>query len=340
MTSFSAQSVGGRRIAVVLAAGNGSRTGLDTPKQFCQLAGHPMVAYSLSAFERHPLVDETAVVVHPDYVSLLHELAARYGWRKLRHVIPGGATRMASSRAAVSAYAAEPAARLLLHDAARPLVSADVVGRLCAALEQHEAAAVALPSVDTLLCVEGGTRVTAVPDRSTLWRAQTPQAFRQSVLQQAHEAAQKGVEPADAGQHVDLHAARGTPVTRQQIDEIQPPQQTHVRMSHRGYGTPAMKGKVSQTGQTELRRNHLGQFHARCGTHVVPKGIVRVERSSASGVQAHGPVVSKPACLHRLAGGGGETEHAQQAAGKKGAIHNVLYRVIWHDGQRPVRAAA
>ena len=189
MTSFSAQYAGGRRIAVVLAAGSGSRTGLDTPKQFCQLAGHPMVAYSLSAFERHPLVDETAVVAHPDYVSLLHELAARYGWRKLRHVIPGGATRMASSRAAVSAYAAEPAARLLLHDAARPLVSADVVSRLCAALEQHEAAAVALPSVDTLLCVEGGTRVTAVPDRSTLWRAQTPQAFRQSVLQQAHEAA-------------------------------------------------------------------------------------------------------------------------------------------------------
>ena len=97
-----------RHIAVVLAAGNGRRTGLDTPKQFCPLAGHPLVAYSLTAFERHPDIAETAVIIHPDYIGEMQEMARRYGWRKLRKILPGGQTRTDSSRTAIEAYRQEP----------------------------------------------------------------------------------------------------------------------------------------------------------------------------------------------------------------------------------------
>ena len=68
-----------RHIAVVLAAGSGRRTGLDTPKQFCPLAGHPLVAYSLTAFERHPDIAETAVIIHPDYIGEMQEMAPTAG---------------------------------------------------------------------------------------------------------------------------------------------------------------------------------------------------------------------------------------------------------------------
>lgn len=177
-----------RHIAVVLAAGSGRRTGLNTPKQFCPLAGHPLVAYSLTAFERHPDIAETAVVIHPDYVEEMQALARRYGWQKLRKILPGGQTRTDSSRAAIEAYRQEPDACLLLHDAARPLVDADVVSRLCRTLQDHPAVAVAVPSTDTLFCVSNG-QIASVPDRSTLWRAQTPQAFRESLLLRAYDEA-------------------------------------------------------------------------------------------------------------------------------------------------------
>ncbi|MBR1851490.1 MAG: 2-C-methyl-D-erythritol 4-phosphate cytidylyltransferase [Bacteroidales bacterium] len=177
-------------IAVVLAGGVGHRMGADKPKQFLQLAGRQVIEYSISTFDAHPGVDEVAVVVHPDYRADLQAIVERNNWPKLKKIIEGGSERYLSTLSAIRAYADQPEANLLLHDAARPLVSAEVVTRLIKALATNAAVAVVLPSVDTVFCVESG-KIIDVPPRSSIMCAQTPQAFRHKVISQAYTLALK-----------------------------------------------------------------------------------------------------------------------------------------------------
>ena len=176
-------------MAVVLAGGIGSRVGGDVPKQFLELEGRAVIEYSVDAFEQSEGIDEIALVIHPDWMDHMRVILRRNPWRKVRRLLPGGKERHLSSLHAIEAYAGESGdTNLLLHDAARPWVSAEIVGRVVTALQHHEAVAVGIPSSDTVWEVSDGI-VRSIPERKRMWLAQTPQAFRLPLIREAYRRA-------------------------------------------------------------------------------------------------------------------------------------------------------
>lgn len=177
-----------RNIAVILAGGTGSRMGVSEPKQFLEIAGRLVIEHAIDAFESHEGVDEIAVVMHPSYIARMQEIIVRNAWKKFGKLLGGGEERFMSSLAAIRAYENVPDVNLLLHDAARPWVSQEIIGRVCTALKEYEAVGVGVPSTDTVWEVSGDC-ITAIPERKKMWRAQTPQAFRLPLIREAYERA-------------------------------------------------------------------------------------------------------------------------------------------------------
>jgi 2-C-methyl-D-erythritol 4-phosphate cytidylyltransferase len=180
-----------RTVAAVLAGGTGRRFGAETPKQLLTVGGTTVIERSVAAFEDAPGVDETVAVVPAGLTRQIASLLAGAGFRKLSQVIEGGPTRPDSAQQAiraVSASAPDGECDLLLHDAARPLVDQPTIAACLAALRQHEAVGVTIPSSDTVVTVEDGM-ITHVPSRDKIHRCQTPQGFRLPVIRRAYELA-------------------------------------------------------------------------------------------------------------------------------------------------------
>lgn len=173
-------------IAILLAGGTGSRLGAELPKQFLEVQGKTIIGYSIDAFEKHPDIDEIAIVIHPDYRSMMEELIIHSGWKKIKHLLSGGSERYHSSLAAINAYQHDRDANLIIHDAVRPLVSQAIISRTVEALKDHRAINVVVPVVDTIFEVSGNY-LHAVPCRTHLRRAQTPQAFHISTIREAYQ---------------------------------------------------------------------------------------------------------------------------------------------------------
>ena len=178
-------------IAVILAGGIGARVGGNTPKQLLPLEdGHSVLEHAVNAFEQSPHIHEVCIVMHPDYIIHAEQMLLANAWQKVRHIIPGGKERWESSVNAIRAFTPytlhpTPTTNFLLHDAARPFVSQDIIARVCEALEEHEAVTVAIPSTDTVYEKVDG-KVARIPQRSTIMRAQTPQAFRVELIAEAY----------------------------------------------------------------------------------------------------------------------------------------------------------
>ncbi len=169
-----------RRAAILVAAGTGSRFGAETPKQFLCLAGKPVMRHCAETLARE--VDLLLPVGDADPIN-----AALAGMKHMPPV-PGGATRQDSVRLGLEALVAHAPDIVLVHDAARPVIPADTIPALLAALETRPGAIPALPVADTLKRAENG-QITATVSRDGLYRAQTPQAFRFPALLAAHRAA-------------------------------------------------------------------------------------------------------------------------------------------------------
>ena len=176
-----------RTVAVVLAGGSGERFGTPVPKQLLPLAGRPMIEHSVAAFEQAPAVDQIMVVMAEGHAERVRALLGTGGYAKLGNVIDGGATRTESTRCAI-AELGDDECDVLFHDAARPLVSQQTIADCVAALADHRAVGVAVPSSDTIAIVSDGV-MTAIPSRDSLARCQTPQGFRLSVIRRAYELA-------------------------------------------------------------------------------------------------------------------------------------------------------
>ena len=181
-----------RMVAVVLGGGTGQRIGAALPKQLLKLDGRTLVEHCVAAFEQAPGIDETLVVMAPGYVEQVRVMLADGGHVKVTRVIEGGVTRADSTRAALGAVAGtggDPAdCGVLLHDAARPFVDQRIIADCVASLGLHEAAGVAVPTSDTIVVADHGV-MHSMPRRETLFRCQTPQCFRLSVITRAHELA-------------------------------------------------------------------------------------------------------------------------------------------------------
>jgi len=172
-------------VALIVAAGRGSRFGGDGPKQYAALGGRPLLRHCLESFQRHPGIGMVQTVIHADD----HDLYARAtAGLDIPPPAIGGASRQESVRLGLEHLAATAPARVLIHDAARPFIDAGLIDRVLAALDTAPGAVAAVPVTDTLKRGSEGQIAGTVP-REGLWRAQTPQGFRYAEILAAHRAA-------------------------------------------------------------------------------------------------------------------------------------------------------
>jgi 2-C-methyl-D-erythritol 4-phosphate cytidylyltransferase len=179
--------------AVLVAAGRGERLGEDRPKAFVRLGELPLLAEPLRRLDESEWIDAVVVVAPPGWEEPAILLAEEIGASKVTACVTGGETRSDSVRAGV-AEVPEEAAAIVVHDAARPLLPDDVIGRLLEALgEGYDGAVPALPLADTVKRVDGDLVVETL-DRAELVAVQTPQAFVAPVLRACVESTQSGTD--------------------------------------------------------------------------------------------------------------------------------------------------
>lgn len=169
--------------AIVLAAGRGTRLQVSTPKVYLPLRKKPILQYSLECFAERDAVSEIIAVIHPDDNELFQKTVPKLA--KPLRVVHGSAQRQDSALAGVQAATGE---YVLVHDAARPLVSGELIERVIEAMKTHGAAVPVLPVPHSLKRVSEGF-ITADLDRTELCYAQTPQGFRRELLLSALERA-------------------------------------------------------------------------------------------------------------------------------------------------------
>ena len=175
-----------RTAAILVAAGRGLRAGAGGPKQYRSIGGKTVIYRAMEPFSRHPDVAAVQPVLHADDVSMFN--AAVIG---LSHQPPanGGATRQDSVRAGLEALAGQRPDVVLIHDAARPFVSAGLIARAIDAAARSGAAIPVIPVADTIKLTDSDGNVAATPERARLRIAQTPQAFRFELILEAHRRA-------------------------------------------------------------------------------------------------------------------------------------------------------
>ncbi|MDQ2092825.1 bifunctional 2-C-methyl-D-erythritol 4-phosphate cytidylyltransferase/2-C-methyl-D-erythritol 2,4-cyclodiphosphate synthase [Rhodalgimonas zhirmunskyi] len=244
--------------AIIVAAGRGTRAGGPLPKQWQELSGAPVVLHTLRAFARHPGIDQLILVLHPDDIA-----AGRAPSDPPCTIVPGGAERRDSVLAGLEACA-PGTQKVLIHDAARPGVSAAIISAVLAALDETPAAAPALPVTDALWRGEKG-RVTGTQDRTGLYRAQTPQGFAYAAILAAHRA-----HPGPAADDVEVARAAGLEVA------IVPGHEDNLKITHPDDFTRAERilGAQMDISQIDIRLGNGYDVHRFCeGDHVTLCGI-------------------------------------------------------------------
>ena len=237
-------------VAIIVAAGRGTRAGGDLPKQWQMLNGQPVLAHTLAAFAGLPRV----LVIHPDDRARAEAIAGD------AQIVEGGATRDASVMNALLGLEGRGVAHVLIHDGARPLVSAAVIDRVRGALDASPAAAPALAVTDALWTGTQGL-VSGTRDRTGLYRAQTPQGFHYDAILAAHRA-----HPGGAADDVEVARAAGLAVTIVEGDE------NNLKLTFPGdfdRAAAIMKGRGM-----DLRLGNGFDVHAFCeGDHVWLCGV-------------------------------------------------------------------
>lgn len=168
---------------IILAAGLGVRMG--SPKAFLPILGKPMLLYSLQAFQQSDRIDGIGVVARKEDLETVRNLAAANGITKLGFAVAGGKERQDSVREGLQALPSGVEI-VAIHDAARPLLTVQLIGSLIDKAAEHGAAIAAIPMKDTVKVASEG-RVLGTLKRSLLWCAQTPQVFRLDLFKQALE---------------------------------------------------------------------------------------------------------------------------------------------------------
>jgi 2-C-methyl-D-erythritol 4-phosphate cytidylyltransferase len=200
----------GHVAAIVPAAGEGRRMGGTVPKQFLQLGGREILARTLAVFEVCIAIDDVWVVVAAEQcTSCQRTIVERYGFRKVRGVIAGGTTRQESVWRGLQ-QVTDAVDLIVVHDGVRPLVTEMLLQQTLEHASRHGAAIAAVPLKDTLKRVSAAGTVEATVPRESLWRVQTPQAFRHALLRRAFQHAwRQGLQATD---EAGLMEAIGCPV--------------------------------------------------------------------------------------------------------------------------------
>jgi 2-C-methyl-D-erythritol 4-phosphate cytidylyltransferase/2-C-methyl-D-erythritol 2,4-cyclodiphosphate synthase len=193
---------------VIVAGGSGIRAGGERPKQYQLIGGKPLIWWTIQAFASHPGVSHVQVVIAGDHQDMYAEAAAGFD---ILPPVEGGSTRQESCLRGLEALESHDPKVVLIHDAARPFASRDLISHVIAWLERHPAVLPGLPVIETLKKAPGGIVATTV-DRTSMWTAQTPQGFDYAAILTAHrKVAAEGIDTLTDDAAVAEHA--GIPVT-------------------------------------------------------------------------------------------------------------------------------
>ena len=177
-------------LAVIVAGGSGLRAGGGLPKQYQLVGGKPVIRWTLDAFANHPLISQVQVVIGTGHEALFE--AASKGLNLLKPV-SGGGTRQDSCREGLEACSTHHPSKVLIHDAARPFLSPELIGNVIAELDHAVAVIPGLPVADTMKFAPGG-QIERTVDRASLWYVQTPQGFDYAKILAAHRKARDAGE--------------------------------------------------------------------------------------------------------------------------------------------------
>jgi 2-C-methyl-D-erythritol 4-phosphate cytidylyltransferase / 2-C-methyl-D-erythritol 2,4-cyclodiphosphate synthase len=173
-------------VAVIVAGGSGLRAGGGLPKQYQLVGGKPVIRWTLEAFLNHPLISRVQTVIGIGHEALFAE--ATQGLSSLLAPVAGGGSRQDSCRAGIEACAAYAPSKVLIHDAARPFLSPDLISSVISELDHAPAVIPGLPVADTMKYAPSGM-IERTVDRASLWFVQTPQGFRYEQILAAHRQA-------------------------------------------------------------------------------------------------------------------------------------------------------
>lgn len=176
--------------AIVLAAGQGKRMGSAVPKQFLELNGKPLLYYSLECFEQSDLISEMILVASKDAIPFCWRIVEKYGFQKVKYVVPGGKERYDSVYEGLKACG--DCEIVFIHDGARPFPDGEMLERTLEAADTYGACVAAVPAKDTMKVADADRFVEKTLDRKTLWNVQTPQVFRYDLICKAHAEIRKG----------------------------------------------------------------------------------------------------------------------------------------------------
>ena len=183
-------------VSIIIAGGSGRRMGLETPKQFVQVDGKPVLAYTLEGFQRHPGIDAVLVVCIEGWENEVRSYIERFGIDKLRWIVPGGETGQESIRNGVFALEGicAPDDIVVIHDGIRPLVDDFVLSDVIRVCRERGAAVTAMPYNEQIFVAADEFSTTKYIPRETLRRVATPQAYRFDLIARAyHEAFEKKI---------------------------------------------------------------------------------------------------------------------------------------------------
>ncbi|MFC1480539.1 2-C-methyl-D-erythritol 4-phosphate cytidylyltransferase, partial [Candidatus Omnitrophota bacterium] len=187
----------------------GERMGLETPKQFLELAGKPIIVHTLGQFEKNDLISDIVVVCHENHIKDLDELLRENRIQKIHKIVPGGETRQESSFIGVKSC--PPGTEfVLIHDAVRPFIDDRIIEETLAAAAEAGASGTAIDTDDTII-VKKDDFIEDIPPRKNLKRIQTPQGFRYETILEAHQGALKN-NITDSTDDCGLVRAMGQPV--------------------------------------------------------------------------------------------------------------------------------
>lgn len=183
-------------IALIIAGGTGARMHQDIPKQFLTVNEKPVIVYTLEAFQNHPEIDAIAVVCLTGWEQVLQAYANQFNITKLQYIAPSGANGQSSIRNGVYELEKHFAKDdiVLIHDAIRPMVSADIISDCIVKTKQFGNAITVIPCAEAMMQTEDGTSATSSYERDKLKRTQTPQGFYLGEICDLHRAAlEKGI---------------------------------------------------------------------------------------------------------------------------------------------------
>lgn len=170
-----------KTVAIVLAAGSGSRMKSDVKKQYMEICGKPLIYYSLKAFEESIIDDIVLVVSRGDVDYVKKDIVDKYGFDKVKTVVEGGLYRYHSVRLGLEA-ADSDCDYAFIHDGARPFVDRDIIMRALSAVKEYGACVVGMPAKDTIKIADDKGFAQSTPNRDKVWMVQTPQVFSYKTI--------------------------------------------------------------------------------------------------------------------------------------------------------------